>query len=149
MTQSQPTTGYAPVNGLQIYYELHGSGEPLILLHGGVVGIMMFESNVAALAEQRQVIALELQGHGRTKDVDRPLSYEALADDVAAVMAHLDLRQADVMGLSLGAGVALQLAFRHPELVRRLVVVAGVFKRKAGIPRCSPASITWGRNRAT
>jgi pimeloyl-ACP methyl ester carboxylesterase len=129
-----PKTGYAPVNGLELYYEIHGSGEPLILLHGGVVGILMFGANVASLAHRRQVIAVELQGHGRTNDIDRSFSYEAMADDVAGLMAHLGLSQADVLGLSLGGGVALQTAFRHPELVRRLVVVSAPFKRDGWYP---------------
>src|SRR5713226_1885784 len=76
-------TGYAPINGLHLYYEIHGTGEPLILLHGGVVGIAMFGLNLAALSEKRKVIAVELQGHGRTADIDRPLSFEAMADDIA------------------------------------------------------------------
>jgi len=81
-----PETGYAPVNGLSLYYEIHGSGEPLILLHGGAVGIVMFGTNVAELAKNRKVIAVELQGHGRTADINRPLSFEAMADDIAGLM---------------------------------------------------------------
>jgi pimeloyl-ACP methyl ester carboxylesterase len=135
MTQAEIVeTGSAPVNGLELYYEVRGTGEPLILLHGGVVGIIMFGPNLQALAAGRKVIAVELQGHGRTPDIDRPLSYEAMADDVAALMRHLDLRQADVMGLSLGGGVALQTAIRHPELVRRLVVVSAPFRRDGWYP---------------
>jgi pimeloyl-ACP methyl ester carboxylesterase len=103
-------TGFAPVNGLKLYYEVRGEGEPLVLLHGGVVGIIMFGSNLEALSKDRRLIAVELQGHGRTPDIDRPLSYEAMADDVAALMRHLDIPRADVIGLSLGAGVALQTA---------------------------------------
>ena len=79
-------TGYAPINGLHLYYEIHGTGEPLILLHGGVVGIAMFGLNLAALSEKRKVIAVELQGHGRTADIDRPLSFEAMADDIEALI---------------------------------------------------------------
>ncbi len=116
--------GYAPVNGLRLYYEIHGTGEPLILLHGGVGGIHMFGGNVAALAASRRVIAVELQGHGRTVDIDRPLRYEAMADDVAGLAQHLGLERTDVLGYSLGAGVALQMAFRHPQAVRRLVAVS-------------------------
>jgi pimeloyl-ACP methyl ester carboxylesterase len=122
-------TGYAPVNGLELYYEIRGQGEPLILLHGGVTGIIMFGPNLEALAQGRRVIAVELQGHGRTADIDRPLSYEAMADDVAALMRHLDIPRADVMGLSLGGGVALQTVFRHPQLVRKLVIVAAPCRR--------------------
>jgi pimeloyl-ACP methyl ester carboxylesterase len=122
-------SGYAPVDGLKLYYEIRGRGQPLILLHGGVVGITMFGPNLDALAEKRQVIAVELQGHGHTADIDRPLSYEAMADDVAALMKYLGIEQADVMGYSLGGGVALQTAIRHPGLVRKLVVVSAPCKR--------------------
>ncbi len=97
-------TGYAPVNGLNLYYEIHGTGEPLILLHGGVGGIAMFGPSLPALSKQRKVIAVELQGHGRTADIDRPLSFEAMADDIAALMKHLGIEQADVMGCSIGGG---------------------------------------------
>jgi pimeloyl-ACP methyl ester carboxylesterase len=128
-------TGFAPVNGLELYYEVRGEGEPLVLLHGGVVGIIMFGPNLEALSRDRKLIAVELQGHGRTPDIDRPLSYEAMADDVAALMRHLDIPRADVMGLSLGAGVALQTAFRHPELVRKLVVVAAPYRRGRVVSR--------------
>jgi pimeloyl-ACP methyl ester carboxylesterase len=127
-------TGSAAVNGLELYYEVRGAGEPLILLHGGVAGIIMFGPNLQALAVGRKVIAVELQGHGRTADVDRPLTYEAMADDVAALMRHLDIRRADVMGLSLGAGVAMQTAIRHPELVRKLVIVAEPCRRDGWYP---------------
>lgn len=133
-TSSAVKTGYAPVNGLKLYYEIHGHGEPLILLHGGVVGISMFGSNVAALSEKREVVAVELQGHGHTVDIDRPLSYEAMADDIAALMKYLGFERADVLGYSLGGGVALQLAIRHPEDVRKLVVVSAPFKRDGFYP---------------
>jgi pimeloyl-ACP methyl ester carboxylesterase len=124
-----PETGYAPVNGLSLYYEIHGSGEPLILLHGGAVGIVMFGTNVAELAKNRKVIAVELQGHGRTADINRPLSFEAMADDIAGLMKYLGIEKADVLGYSLGGGVALQTTFRHPESIRKLVVVSTPFKR--------------------
>src|SRR5579862_3536338 len=129
-----PKTGHAPVNGLEVYYEIHGTGEPLVLLHGGVIGIMMFGPVVDLLAHSRQVIALELQGHGRTPDIDRALTYETMADDVAGVMRHLNIAQADVMGVSLGGGVALHVAFRHPEMVRKLVVVAAAFRQNGWYP---------------
>jgi pimeloyl-ACP methyl ester carboxylesterase len=135
VTQSDTVeTGFAPVNGLELYYEARGSGEPLILLHGGVVGIIMFGPNLQALSNGRKLIAVELQGHGRTADIDRPLSYEAMADDVAALMQHIGIGSADVMGLSLGGGVALQVAIRHPELVRKLVVVAAPCRRDGWYP---------------
>jgi pimeloyl-ACP methyl ester carboxylesterase len=121
--------GYAPVNGLNFYYEIHGAGEPLILLHGGVAGIVMFGSNLSALSKNRKVIAVELQGHGRTADIDRPLSFESMADDTVALMKHLGIKKADVLGYSLGGGIALQTAIRHPESVRKLVVVSMACKR--------------------
>jgi hypothetical protein len=96
-----PRTGYAPINGLKMYYEVHGQGEPLVLLHGGVVGIPLFGPNVELLAKTRQVIAVELQGHGRTADIDRPLSFEAMADDTAALIKYLGMERADVLGCSL------------------------------------------------
>lgn len=136
-TTAAVKTGYAPVNGLKLYYEIHGTGEPLILLHGGVVGITMFGPNLAALSQKRRVIAVELQGHGHTADIDRPLTYEAMADDIAALMKFLGIEQADVMGYSLGGGVALrtlQTAIRHPESVRKLVVVSAAFKRDGWYP---------------
>ena len=137
-------SGYAPVNGLNLYYEIRGSGEPLILLHGGVVGISMFGSNLAALAQKRQVIAVELQGHGHTADIDRPLSYEGMADDVAGLMKYLGIQQADVMGYSLGGGVALQTAIRHPQSVRKLVVVSAPFKRDGFYPEILAAMAQMG-----
>lgn len=127
-------TGYAPVNGLHLYYEIHGTGEPLILLHGGVVGISMFGPNLAALSQHRKVIAVELQGHGHTADIDRPLSYEAMADDIAALSKYLGIEKADILGYSLGGGVALQTAIRHAELVHKLIVVSAPFKRDGFYP---------------
>ena len=127
-------SGYAPVNGLKMYYEIHGSGEPLVLIHGGVVGITMFGPNVDALAKTRQVIAVELQGHGHTADIDRPMSVEAMADDIAALIQYLGLKQADVMGYSLGGAVALQTVIRHPQSVRKLVVVSAGFARNGMYP---------------
>jgi pimeloyl-ACP methyl ester carboxylesterase len=127
-------TGYAPVNGLKMYYEIHGDGEPLVLIHGGVVGITMFGPNVEALAKGRQVIAVELQGHAHTADIDRPMSCEAMADDIAALIKYLGLQKADVMGYSLGGYVALQTAIRHPQSVRKLVVASSGFRRSGMYP---------------
>ncbi|WP_161882776.1 alpha/beta fold hydrolase [Deinococcus alpinitundrae] len=121
-------SGYAPVNGLQLYYEIHGEGlgsaPPLILLHGGFGTAGMFAGVLPALTPGRQVIAVDLQAHGRTADIDRPLRFEALADDLAALAAHLNSPQVDLMGYSFGGGVALMTAIRHPDLVRKLVVVS-------------------------
>src|SRR5260370_42656266 len=99
--------GYASVNGLNLYYEIHGSGEPLIVLPGGFMTVEAMGEIVSQLAATRRVIGVELQGHGHTTDIDRPLSYEAMADDIAALIGHLGLRQADIFGYSLGGGVAL------------------------------------------
>ena len=115
---------YAPVNGLQLYYELHGTGEPLVLLHGGLGTIGMFAPLLPSLAASRQVIAVELQACGHTADIDRPMAFEAMADDIAALIEHLGLEKADILGYSMGGGVALQTAIRHPQRVRRLVVVS-------------------------
>jgi len=125
---------YATVNGIKLYYETHGTGKPLILLHGGLGAIEMFGPNLPTLAKGRQVIAVDLQGHGRTADIDRPLSVALMADDIAALIKHLNLESADVMGYSLGGGVALQTAIRHPEVVRKLVVVSTPFRRDAFYP---------------
>ena len=115
---------YAEVNGLNMYYEVHGAGRPLLLLHGAYMTIDAMGEVLARLAESRQVVAVELQAHGRTADIDRPLGYEAMADDVAALLRHLEVGEADVFGFSMGGGVALQVAIRHPEVVRKLVVVS-------------------------
>jgi pimeloyl-ACP methyl ester carboxylesterase len=123
---------YASVNGLEMYYEIHGEGEPLILIHGGLGGIAEFGQLLPLFAETRQVIAVELQGHGRTGDIDRPLSFELLAGDIAALIEHLGYENADVMGFSLGGGVALQTAIHHPEVVRKLVLVSTAYST-AGI----------------
>jgi pimeloyl-ACP methyl ester carboxylesterase len=126
--------GYVSVNGLKMYYEIHGTGEPLVLLHGGVGAIELFGPNLPALSATRQAVGVDLQAHGRTADIDRPLSYELMADDVAALIKHLGIERADVMGYSLGGGVALQTAIRHPEMVRKLVVVSTPFKRDGWYP---------------
>ena len=118
---------YAEVNGLEMYYEIHGTGEPLVVLHGAYMTIDAMGEVVPELAKTRQVIAVELQGHGRTADVDRPLSYEQMADDTAALLRHLGIEQADVFGFSMGGGVALQVAIRHPEVVRKLVVASASY----------------------
>jgi pimeloyl-ACP methyl ester carboxylesterase len=125
---------YAEVNGLDLYYEIHGGGEPLILLHGGVGAIEMFGEVLSLLAQCRQVVAVDLQAHGRTADIDRPLSFESMADDVAALIEHLGFEAADVMGYSLGGVVALRTAIQHPEAVRKLVLVSTPFGRDGWYP---------------
>lgn len=128
------TGQYAEVNGIKLYYEIHGSGRPLILLHGGLGALEMFGPNLTALAQNHQVIAVDLQGHGRTADIDRPLSVLFMADDIAALINHLKLQRPDVMGYSLGGGVALLTAIRHPEVVGKLVVVSTPFRRNGFYP---------------
>jgi pimeloyl-ACP methyl ester carboxylesterase len=134
-TQTTPQSGYAPVNGLQMYYEIHGAGEPLVLLHGSFGAIDLWGPILSTLAETHQVIAVELQGHGHTADIiDRPLGYEQMADDVAALMEHLGIEHADVVGYSMGGTTGLQLAIRHPELVRKLVTVSPNYRSDGYYP---------------
>src|SRR5262244_3410962 len=132
-TPAMSNANFADVNGQHIFYSVHGTGKPLILLHGGV-NPDSFGSNLAELAKGRQVIALHLQAHGRTPDTGRPLRCETLGDDVAALIGHLKLGKADVMGYSLGSGVALQTAIRHPDVVDRLVRVAATMRRDGSYP---------------
>jgi pimeloyl-ACP methyl ester carboxylesterase len=134
MANTSLQNGYAPVNGLQMYYEVHGSDEPLILLHGGFGLTDMFSPILPMLAANRQVIAADLQGHGRTADIERPLSLEALGDDVAALIKHLGIEKADVMGYSMGGGAALRAAIQHPELIRKLVLTSVPYKRDGWYP---------------
>ncbi len=131
----EPKTGHAPVNGLEMYYEIHGEGRPLVLLHGAYMTIPTnWDMLIPTLTQSRQVIAVELQGHGRTTDRDTPITYEGMADDVAALLEHLKIPEADVFGYSMGGGVALQLAIRHPERVRRLASAAAGYKTEAMYP---------------
>jgi pimeloyl-ACP methyl ester carboxylesterase len=124
---------FSDVNGQHLFYSVHGAGKPLILLHGGI-NPDSFGSNRAELAKGRQVIAVHLQAHGRTPDTDRPLRCETLGDDIAALIGHLDLGKADVMGYSLGSFVALQTAIRHPDVVDRLVLVSGSMRQDGSYP---------------
>ena len=124
---------FADVNGQHVFYSVHGVGKPLVLLHGGIIPDS-FGSNLAELAKGRQVVAVHLQAHGRTPDTDRPLRAETLGDDVAALIAHLDLGKADVLGYSLGSSVALQTAIRHPDVVDRLVLVAARMTQDGAFP---------------
>ncbi len=127
--------GYAPVNGLKIYYEIHGTGEPLVLLHGAYMTIgLNFGELIPELSKTRKVIALELQGHGRTADIDRPFSYESLASDVAGVLKHLKIDRTDVLGYSFGGTVALAFGIQNPELVDKMVIVSTVFKYEGWLP---------------
>jgi pimeloyl-ACP methyl ester carboxylesterase len=128
--QQKPTTGYAQVNGLKMYYEVHGNGDPVVLLHGSFMTITNnWTQWIGELAKTRKVIAVEMQGHGRTADIDRDFSYENLADDVAALLDHLKIPSADLIGYSMGGGVAMQCAIRHPEKVRKVVSISARFRQ--------------------
>ena len=122
-TPTKANEAFADVNGQHVFYSVHGAGKPLVLLHGGI-DPDSFGRNLAELAKGRKVIAPHLQGHGRTPDTARPLREASMADDIAALIRQLKLGKADVMGYSMGSGVALQIAIRHPELVDRLVLVS-------------------------
>ena len=122
-------SGYVSVNDLNMYYEIHGEGQPLVLLHGAFSGIgTSFGKILPGLAERRQVIAFELQGHARTADIDRPLTVEGMAEDVAAALSQLGVEQTDVLGYSNGGSVALHFATRHPEMLRKLVLMSIGYK---------------------
>lgn len=138
-------SGYAPVNGLELYYEIHGEGgTPILVMHGSFMSIDSMAPILVPLAAGRQVIAFEMQGHGRTADIDRPITYENMADDAAALLDHLGIASADVLGYSLGGGCALQLAIRHPEKVQKLVPVSCAFRLDGWFPEIleSIATIT-------
>lgn len=128
--QQKPTMGYAPVNGLRMYYEIHGSGEPVVLLHGAFMTITNNWTDwIGELSRSRMVIAVEMQGHGRTADIDREITAGTLADDVAALLEKLKIPRADLIGYSMGGSVAMQCAIRHPDKVRKVVVMSSAFRR--------------------
>ncbi len=128
--QQTPTTGYAPVNGLKMYYEVHGSGEPVVLLHGAFMTIPNnWTGWIGKLSKTRKAIAVETKGHGRTADIKRDFSSENLADDVAALLDYLQIPSADLIGYSMGGGVAMQCAIRHPEKVRKVVSISAAFRQ--------------------
>ncbi len=137
--QSNPVeTGHAPVNGINMYYEVHGrrDGVPLVLLHGGGSTIeVTFSRVLPVFARSRRVIAVEEQGHGRTSDRSAPVSFETSADDVAALLRYLKVDKADIFGFSNGASVALQVAIRHPRLVRKIVFASSITKRDGAQPQ--------------
>lgn len=127
--QGKSTSGYAPVNGLRMYYEVHGSGAPVVLLHGAFMTISSETEWIAELARTRKVIAVEMQGHGRTADISRPMSAANFADDMAALLDHLKIPRADMIGYSMGGGVAMQCAIRHPEKVRKVVSISAALSK--------------------
>jgi pimeloyl-ACP methyl ester carboxylesterase len=131
-TEAKGAGQYAEVNGINLYYETHGDGQPLILLHGGLGSGEMFGPAIPALADRHKVINVDLQGHGRTADIDRPIDIRLMADDVAALIDHLGLDKPAVVGYSLGGGTALQTAVKYPAKVGRLVM-ASVYLRPDAI----------------
>jgi len=130
-TNEKGTGQYADVNGINLYYEIHGTGRPLLLLHGGLMMGEMFGPVIPLLAQRHQVITVDLQGHGRTADIDRPIDVRLMADDIAALIDHLGVERPDLVGYSLGGGVALQTAVKYPAKIRRLVVVSANIRRDA------------------
>src|SRR6266702_4218789 len=133
-TTNHSAGNYAAVNGISLYYEVHGTGKPLIMLHGGFGSFEMFTALSPALGLDQHVIGVDLYGHGRTALTDRPLRFEHMADDIAGLIQHLGLEKADLLGFSLGGAVALQTAIRHPERVNKLVLISTPFKRAGWHP---------------
>lgn len=126
--------GYAPVNGIEMYHEIYGEGEPLVLIHGGLTTIDEMQGWVQPLAKTRQVIAVEMQGHGRTADTDRPMSFPTMGDDIVALLDHLRIPRADLVGHSFGGASALRAAIQHGDKVRRLVVISSPAARSGWYP---------------
>src|SRR5437016_9002798 len=118
------SSGYADVNGIKLYHEIYGQGEPLVLIHGGLTTIGEIQGWVQPLAKTRRVIAVEMQGHGRTADTDRPMSFATMGDDIAALLDHLKIPKADLVGHSFGGATAIRAAIQHPDKVRRLGVIS-------------------------
>ena len=130
-TETKGTGEYAEVNGITLYYETHGTGRPMILVHGGLGSSEMFGPILPALSERHQVTAVDLQGHGRTADIDRPIDIRLMADDIGALIDHLGLEKPDVVGYSLGAGVAFFTAVKYPDKIGKLVVASMNFQPDA------------------
>jgi pimeloyl-ACP methyl ester carboxylesterase len=130
-TEARGTGAYAEVNGMNLYYESHGTGRPLILLHGGLGSGEMFSPILPALSQHHQVIVVDLQGHGRTADIDRPIDIRLMAEDIAALIDHLGLEKPDLVGYSLGGGVAFFTAVKYPEKVGKLVMASANIRRDA------------------
>jgi pimeloyl-ACP methyl ester carboxylesterase len=136
MTQTiaPSTTGYAEINGIRLYHEIYGTGEPLVLIHGGLTTIGEMQGWVQSLARTRQVIAVEMQGHGRTADTDRPMTLATMGDDIAALLDHLEIPKADLVGHSFGGASAIRATIQHPDKVRRLVVISSPYARSGWYP---------------
>jgi pimeloyl-ACP methyl ester carboxylesterase len=134
LAESQPAGNRVEVNGMQMYYEVSGEGDPLIVLHGAYMNIPTTGAIIPKLAETHRVYALEFQGHGRTTDIDRPITYPNLANDVAAFMDAVGIEKADVFGYSMGANVGLQLAIRHPEKVDQLIAASVAYDNEGWQP---------------
>jgi len=143
-TATPSEAGYVDVNGLKMYYEVYGEGKPLVLLHGSYMTIPLNWSHAIPMFKGRKVIVAEMQGHGRTRDIARKISYEGMADDVSGLLKHLQIDSADILGYSMGGGVAFQMAIRHPEQVRRLIVLSGSYAHDGWWPdvEASYSSIT-------
>src|SRR5690348_10049288 len=134
VADAQAVGNRVKVNGMQMYYEVSGAGDPLIVLHGAYMNIPSMGAIIPKLAKTHKVYALELQGHGRTTDIDRPITYPNLADDVAAFLDAVHLPKADVFGYSMGAAVGLQLAIRHPEKVNKLALASVAYDARGWQP---------------
>ncbi|TKT79046.1 alpha/beta hydrolase [Aquamicrobium sp. LC103] len=143
-----PRSGHVEVDGVNYYYEIHGEGEPLLLLHGGLGSTDMFRPILPALTEGRQVIGVDLHGHGRTELGDRPISLEAMGDDLAAILDELGYDQVDVLGYSMGGGAGFRLAVQHPDRVRRLALVSTGFARDGFYPEMLPMQAQVGAGMA-
>lgn len=130
----QKESGYASINDIEMYYEIHGEGDPLILIHGAFMTLDMFEDLLPGLAEDRKVVAVELQGHGRTADIDRPIRYHTLAGDIIGLIECLELETPDVIGYSLGGGTALQVGIQAPEKINNLVLISMAYKHEGWRP---------------
>src|SRR6185437_13917280 len=138
--QQESTSGYAPINGINMYYEIHGSGEPVVLLHGAFMTITNNGGGwIDELAKTGKVIVVEMQGHGRTADVARDITYENLADDVAGLLDYLKIPRADLIGYSMGGTVAMECAIRHPDKVRKAVIISSTFRSDGMAPEAVQA----------
>jgi len=144
ITPKPTVSGHAAVNGIRYYYAIYGTGEPLLLLHGGLGQIEMFGPNLTRLAQRRQVIGVDLQGHGRTELSDREISLVDMGNDMAGVLKQLGYDKVDVLGYSMGAGVAFQFAARHPEMVRRMALASCPFAQDGFYPEMLPQQAAVG-----